>query len=284
MTDVPPTGPDEGWVPPSGPPPPPSGAPVPPGPPGPPPPAYPSGSQPPPPAWPAGDQQQPPPPYGAPPGYAPPQYQPAGFGPEPSKGLAIGAFVTSLFPLVITQVVGFVLGVVAINKANKGEAGGKGLAIAAVVISLVWSALIVIGLLVDTEEDKAERARDEGSGDINVTKIEAGDCLTELPSGEMINTVSIADCDRTHVGEVYSVFSIDAPENATQADINRLAEGGCTAARFTKYVGKEFNSSDLDVLYIRPNPATIELDDQVSCVLVLPKEAESTGSLKGSKR
>ncbi|MGW3958793.1 DUF4190 domain-containing protein [Amycolatopsis sp. NPDC005003] len=94
-------------------------------------------------------QQQPyPPAYGQP--YAGPYGPPAPFG-QPNPGqpraqdnaLAIGALVCSIlgFCSGVTALAGLVMGHIALSKTNRGEAGGRGLATAAVIVGYVVIAL-----------------------------------------------------------------------------------------------------------------------------------------------
>ncbi|MEU4672193.1 DUF4190 domain-containing protein [Amycolatopsis sp. NPDC023774] len=75
-------------------------------------------------------------PYGQP--YSP-------YGPQQSNGLAIGALVCSLLGLItcLIAIPGIVMGHIALAKANRGEAGGRGMALSAVVIGYVIVALYV---------------------------------------------------------------------------------------------------------------------------------------------
>ncbi|MDT8909414.1 DUF4190 domain-containing protein [Amycolatopsis sp. PS_44_ISF1] len=60
-------------------------------------------------------------------------------------GLAVGALVCSLIGLLtcLVAVPGVIMGHIALSKANRGEAGGRGMALAAVVIGYVIIALYV---------------------------------------------------------------------------------------------------------------------------------------------
>ncbi|MBE8524282.1 DUF4190 domain-containing protein [Amycolatopsis sp. H6(2020)] len=96
-------------------------------------------------------QQQPyPPAYGqpyaspAPYGQPAPYAQPYGAAPRTQdNALAIGALVCSIlgFCSGITAIAGLVMGHIALSKTNRGEAGGRGLATAAVIVGYVVIAL-----------------------------------------------------------------------------------------------------------------------------------------------
>ncbi|WP_370946815.1 DUF4190 domain-containing protein [Amycolatopsis sp. cg5] len=90
-------------------------------------------------------QQQP---YGYPqPGYP---YGP-GFNPaSQDTGMAVGALVCSIVGLFLCggtlSIVGVVLGHIARAKAKRGEAGGEGMALAALIIGYLAIGLIVLGI------------------------------------------------------------------------------------------------------------------------------------------
>ncbi|MEU0789809.1 DUF4190 domain-containing protein [Amycolatopsis sp. NPDC005961] len=82
-------------------------------------------------------------PYGGPAPYVQPPYVPV--APRPDNALAIGALVCSIlgFCSGITAIAGLVMGHIALSRTNRGEAGGRGLATAAVIVGYVVIALYV---------------------------------------------------------------------------------------------------------------------------------------------
>ncbi|MEU8640101.1 DUF4190 domain-containing protein [Amycolatopsis sp. NPDC048633] len=82
-------------------------------------------------------------PYGGPAPYVQPPYVPAQH--KPDNALAIGALVCSIlgFCSGITAIAGLVMGHIALSKTNRGEAGGRGMATAAVIVGYVVIALWV---------------------------------------------------------------------------------------------------------------------------------------------
>jgi hypothetical protein len=111
----------------------------------------PPGTIPPPP----GGMYPPPPPgnWGGYGGYGPP---PPGYGAPLTKGLAVASLVLGIIGILtswfglggILGIIGLVLGLVAIGKARKGKAGGKGVAIAGTVLSGLAIALTIVFIAV----------------------------------------------------------------------------------------------------------------------------------------
>ncbi|SDZ47043.1 protein of unknown function [Amycolatopsis xylanica] len=82
-----------------------------------------------------------PPPFGHPYGYAPTG---GPVVPQPSSGLAIGALVSSIGGLLtcgLASIAGVIMGHIAYSQAKRGESGGEGMALAAIIVGYVMLAL-----------------------------------------------------------------------------------------------------------------------------------------------
>lgn len=82
-----------------------------------------------------------------PPGYGYPAYNPA----TQESGLAIGSLICSILGIVmcgpLTAVPGVILGHMALGKIKRGEAGGKGMAQAGLIIGYIIIGLTVLAIL-----------------------------------------------------------------------------------------------------------------------------------------
>lgn len=165
-------------------------------------------------------------PYGQP---TPPQYgQPAygapggpsygtpfvpGAQPPPSKAMAVTALVLALVGcLGISWLVSVVLSIVVLVKGKDGRAHGKGLAIAALVINLLWLlvgiALIVTGVFVSSNYESIE-------------DLKAGQCINASGlsgSGDSVGLIKDIDCDKSHDAEVMATVKLTADEAAGYND------------------------------------------------------------------
>lgn len=188
----------------------------------------PSGTDPVPPSAAQPPYGQAPPPYGqAPPPYvqAQPTYgqPPSPYGQPsygyniqaaPSKTLAIWALVLACIPCLITNLVSFVLALVVLI----GRKGGKGLAIAALIINVLvlvgWAALVALGVILSGTP---------------VDDLESGQCFTAEGIGgaddEGIYQIEVVGCDEAHDGEVLATQELDA--DAAQAYPAQSAEDAC---------------------------------------------------------
>jgi hypothetical protein len=274
MSEQPPQNPGPGWVPPGDgaqPPPPPPAAPAPPPPPAGAPQAPQYGA-------PAGAAQG----YPAPPAYGGPPnpYYGGQAGPPPGKGMAITAFVLSLIPLVITQIVAIVLAIIALRRVGRNEARGKGFAIAALVISIVLIVLMVVaGVLIANKDSQLKDHRDKGAGEIYSTDLRVGDCLPKFPSGDLSGTTTITPCSESHGGEVFGVSKVDVGKSSTKQSRSDDSSNACVKA-YEDYIGGSPAANRLKVTYFVPQPSTLNDFDKAICVA--GTGSQTTGSLKGT--
>ena len=174
-------------------------------------PDQPTGSgEPVPPANPYGAPQPPPPPYGQPAGMPPagPAYPAYGQPGEkqPGKGLAITSLVLALIPCIITNLVSLVLAIVVLV----GKKGGKGLAVAAIIINILvliaWGALIALGVVLSGTP---------------IDDLKSGECFTAeglTGDDDGVSQIEVVSCTDSHDGEVLAVKTLSADEAEAYQD------------------------------------------------------------------
>jgi hypothetical protein len=117
-----------------------------------------------------------------------------------TNGWAIAAFVLGILGGTILSVI---FAIVALFQTRDRHQRGRGLAIAALVISAAWIAiitsLIAYGL---SAQGKTVQATD----------LNTGDCVKDTSESELPALVKRVRCDRPHYGEVFAVLTLpDAP-------------------------------------------------------------------------
>jgi Domain of unknown function (DUF4190)/Septum formation len=126
--------------------------------------------------------------------------------PEPRRpggtnGWAIAAFVLGILGGTILSVI---FAIVALFQIRARRERGRGLAIAALVISAAWIAvitsLITYGL---SAQGKSVQATD----------LSTGDCTKDSAEGKLPTWVKRVRCDRPHYGEVFAVLTL--PDTTT---------------------------------------------------------------------
>lgn len=211
-----------------------------------------------------------PPPYGQP--YPPPpplpySHQHAGPAPAP-PGTNWWAVISLIFGVLGGVLISVVCAIVGLNRANRGQ-GGRGMAIAGLVLSGLWVLVLLGGLLfyVVTANDT-----------VVATDIKQGDCLKTLPGSTEVSTVQTVGCEESHAGEVFAVLLMPAGEFPGQRAIDEYTDRcGPELARYSPAAMTD-DSVQLYVLY--PTAQTWAQGDRaVTCIATL--DPPRTGSIGG---
>jgi hypothetical protein len=220
---------------------------------------------------PPGDYRPPPPPggYPPPPSYypAPPYYPAPGAYPPPAPGTNWWAVISLIFGLIGGVLISVVCGIVGLNRAKKGQ-GGRGMAIAGLVLSGLWAlgivALVVFLVLFD-------------KGTVSATEVKAGDCLKELPASGLVITVDTAPCGEPHAGEIFSVMTMPDGDFPGQFAIEEY-QNKC-APELADYSPGAAEDADVGLFVLYPSEDSWSQGDRtVTCIATT--DSPRTGALK----
>jgi hypothetical protein len=137
-----------------------------------------------------------------------------------TNGWAIAAFVLGILGGTILSVI---FAIVALFQMRDRHQRGRGLAIAALVISAAWIAIIASLIAYGVSaQGKSVRAID----------LKTGDCVKDASEGELPTWVKRVRCDRPHHGEVFAVLTLpDATTYPGEESLNARGDE-CGAAIF----------------------------------------------------
>lgn len=210
-------------------------------------------------------------PQGHPPPPPPPYSQGAegyyGQSPTPNR-TNVWALVSLIFGLIGGVLVSVVCGIVGLKKAKEGQ-GGRGLAIAGLVLSVLWVsvALIAIVFLIVLAD-----------GTVTATDVQQGDCLAEIPGDTRVRTVQTVDCAEPHAGEVFAVLAMpDGDFPGAQAIEDYTENCGPELASYSP-AAIEDESVQLYVLYPTAD-SWADGDRAVTCIATL--DPPRAGSIRG---
>ncbi|KWX67337.1 DUF4190 domain-containing protein [Mycobacterium sp. NAZ190054] len=205
-------------------------------------------------------------------GYPPPPPLPYQGGPAqppppvPAPRTNWWAIVALIFGLIGAILVGLVCGVVGLTKART-YGSGRGMAIAGIVLSVLWAIVAAVALVVAVSSDTVE-----------ATNVELGDCLQEIPAGDRVVNVTTVGCDEPHAGEVFAVLTVPDGDFPGSAAIQAHQEKcGPELQRYAPQAATD-DSVRLYVLY--PTAETwADGDRTVTCIATF--NPPRTGSLRG---
>jgi hypothetical protein len=237
----------------------------------------------------------PPPEYGAPPptgypagpySYAPAPPPPPGWAPASPVGtdaLAIASLVCAFFCAPLS----LILGIVALRRIKRTGAGGRGLAIAGVVISAL-SFVAGITVVFALHAGLAGRGSDgtiTSSGKIAVNDLRVGDCINNPASlTTTIRAFDAVPCSQPHDGEAFASGTLPLTGAwPGTAGVTAAAADQCRAA-FAAFDNISLDSSALSVLYFYPEQANWAAGDRGYVCVVGVQGSKTTGTLKGAAR
>jgi hypothetical protein len=139
---------------------------------------------------------------------------------------------------------------------------------------------VIYGAVTDVDRDDTGAIVDAGT--IDAFHIRVGDCFddTGLGDGE-ISSLPGVPCSEPHDNEAYAVFNINSASFPGDDEVSEIAYNSCMD-RFDSFVGKEYDSSSLDMFPIYPTADSWEQDDrEVVCAVYDMNEEKLNGSVKG---
>ena len=138
----------------------------------------------------------------------------------------------------------------------------------------------VYGAVTDADRDSDGAIVSEGS--VDAFHVRIGDCFDDASSFEdEITSLPGVPCSDPHDNEAFAVFDVtitDYPDGDGMVD---LANESCLD-RFASFVGKDYESSTLDIMTMYPSPESWKQNDrEVVCAVYDMEASKLEGSVKG---
>ena len=135
------------------------------------------------------------------------------------------------------------------------------------------------------EVDRDDSGAIVAEGSLDAFKMRVGDCFddgsTFVDDNPDISSVPGVPCSKPHDNEVYAVFDVSAPSFPGDGMAD-MAHEGCVA-RFESFVGKDYESSSLDIATLYPSHESWngQNDREVICAVYDIDAKKLAGSVKG---
>ena len=155
-----------------------------------------------------------------------------------------------------------------------------------------WGAYLLVGLgyfgyNVMTAADRDQSGAIIGEGSVDAFEMRVGDCFDDTSvlfgSGtEGVNSLPGVPCSKPHDNEVYAVIDVGLPTFPGDDSMSEKAFDDCLA-RFESFVGRDYDSSSLDIMTLYPSSESWQQDDrEIVCALYDMEAEKLEGSAKGS--
>jgi hypothetical protein len=131
-----------------------------------------------------------------------------------------------------------------------------------------------------TEADRDGSGAIIDAGSVDAFNVEIGDCFDDTSFDE-VSSLPGVPCSQPHDNEAYAVFDVSLDSYPDVDAMSELANGSCVE-RFEGFVGRDYESSSLDVIAMYPTPESWSQNDrEVVCAVYDMEAVKLTGSVKG---
>ena len=134
-----------------------------------------------------------------------------------------------------------------------------------------------------TDADRDESGAIVGEGTLDAFSVRVGDCFNDASesSGE-VSSVAGVSCSGAHDNETYAVFDVSFNSYPSDEVMSQHAREACLE-RFESFVGKDYESSTLEVSTMYPTQQSWNQDDrEVICAVYDMNANQLVGSAKSS--
>jgi hypothetical protein len=208
----------------------------------------------------------------------PPPVQPARGGPPrpptsaqpPLNGFAVAALILGI--LGSGCLLAVVFGIVALVQIKGTGQRGRGMAIAGIVLSVIWvvAGVAAVALGIGWAKDTVTRAND----------VQVGDCVADVPDVNRVTGLTAVPCAQPHQAEVVEVIELPGGDFPGEPALTKQGQDTCGPA-LSSYAPRAGRDGSVQLLYIYPTQATWALGDhQITC-LAVHQGGAVTGSIRG---
>ena len=135
-----------------------------------------------------------------------------------------------------------------------------------------------------TSVDRDSSGAIVGGGTVDAFQIRVGDCFNDAssnPDETEVSNVPGVPCSDAHDNETYAVFDLTLDSFPQGDEMSELAYGECLE-RFESFVGRDYETSTLDINIMYPSYESWQQDDhEVICAVYDVDANKLIGSAEG---
>jgi hypothetical protein len=215
--------------------------------------------------------------YQAPSVYAPPEYPAPAPARQKTDGFAIASLVFGIIGGLLFAVI---FGIVGLRRTKRNGTRGRGLAIAGLVLTLVWVLAIggSIAAYMLTRAGRDASGKVTGSGREAAASVRLGDCIETWPKDGVVVNLQVTPCTQAHQAEVFAVEQLPPGSYPGSAVVKTQTEALCA----TKVLGaiKESEATGLALGFLFPQASTWGQGDRKITCIAITKSGSRTSSVR----
>jgi hypothetical protein len=145
-------------------------------------------------------------------------------------------------------------------------------------------AIVILGLLAYqamTDADRDDTGAIVSAGNVDAFEIAVGDCFDDPTATDEIDSLPAVPCGEPHDNEVYAAFDVSLPAYPDDDVMFDHAIRACIG-RFAGFVGRDYESSVLDIYTMYPTAESWQHDDrEIVCAVYDLAGEKLVGSVRG---
>jgi hypothetical protein len=204
--------------------------------------------------------------------------------------MAIAAFVLGLLGVAI---LGVIFGIAALRRIGRTRQGGKGLAIAGIVVSIAWIAVIAVVVAPGLGNPApmppggaASSSSAASSQNVDLFSLVTGDCFDNptVTSGQTQNVTTVLQtpCSKSHNAQIFATFNVSGGilSYPGSAKLVSLASTGCDARVRPSLDGTKLTQS-MTIRFLYPLQSSwLAGHRTISCIVYSPTPTLTSSLLK----
>jgi len=221
--------------------------------------------------------------YPGPGGYPPPAGYPGpGYPPQRKPGTNGFAIAALIFGIIGGLVLGYIFGFIALSQTKRTGQAGRGLAIAGLILSGLWTIAVILLIIVAiaTSATRDDGGRVTQGGDISASALQVGDCVNNLQNNTNLQSLPGVPCAQPHEGEVFAVFDLPGGDYPGRDAVREQVSTQCTAALYAYSPGAR-NDASIGLFTVSPQEQSWASGDRHVVCIATPPSGTVTGSIKG---
>ena len=157
-----------------------------------------------------------------------------------------------------------------------------------------WIGYVIVGVGVAAYNIATEADRDDSgaivdAGNIGAFQLRSGDCFNDagysFEGEEQISSLPGVPCTQPHDNEVYAVFDVSLSSYPSSEDAMFEHALEKCLDRFPGFVGRDYETSELDILTLYPTQTSWRQNDrEVVCAVYDINSTQLVGSARNSGR
>ena len=198
-----------------------------------------------------------------------------------TNGFAVAALITGILGFLGGWILGLIFGFVALSQIRSRRQGGRGLAIAGLVLSGAWIVVFVVVVVVvlATRADRDNAGQITAGGSVSATALREGDCVNDLKDTTSLLSLPAVPCNQAHEGEVFAVFDLPAGPYPGQSGVDDAVNTECSG-RLAGYSTTAAADPGVGLFSVYPLEQNWKAGDRQVVCIAAPFSGTASGSIK----